>query len=274
MDASDVIATVSAVFSFGALIVAWRVYRQSARGELSAEWVRRSPGGDRYDVGVTNVGGAPARHAVVTLFDDEGQRICEPSPSNTLFQGQSHTFVLVEPAREPVYPLAVRFEWRRWRRRWVERHEKLALLWRVRAESTRQFPRPDVERLDVPVPARASGPVYLRRSRATPAVVAQHLKPPDESSTPQSPPWADLMMYAGAEVLGEVKDPEDWERFPRDRAIRVAAVAAEGGQVIRWVADQQWVKNHDHFYRDGDAERPRTGNLTLYSEDEPMLVQS
>ena len=93
-------------------------------------------------------------------------------------------------------------------------------------------------------------------------------------------PGSYVVMYAEAEVLGEagvlgeVKDPEDWERFPRDRKIRVAAVAGEGGQVIRWVADQQWVKNHEDFYRTGDAERPRTGWLTLYSADQPMLVES
>jgi hypothetical protein len=277
------IAAVSALFSLCAVIIAGRALRQSASGEISVEWVRRSPGGDRYRVGVTNVGGAAARHAVVTLFDDEGRRLCGPSPEHSLLGGESHVFELVEPALEPAYPLTVRFEWRRWKRRKSENYRHLGLLWRLRGKSTRVFARPDVEALDVPTGAVAGhasgwaspGPVYLRRSRAKPAAVAQHLKLLDEKCRQPQPPWAELLQVAGPTGrLGEIKDPEDWADFPQNQSIRVAAITSGGELVIRWVADQQWVKDHDSFYRVDDAERPRTGSVRLFSEDEPLLVES
>lgn len=275
------------MFSFGALVVAGFAFRQSARGEISAERVGRSPAADHYCVEVMNVGDAAARHVVVGLRDAEGRQLCERPRGRSLLSGQSHRYVLtVDPKLPPVYPLTVQFEWRRWKRRSVEKYPRFAWLWRIRAKSTRTFAESEVEEVapgvavGVAGPPEAStgatvGPAYLPCSRATPRAVAQHLKPVDERCAAQSPSWAELLEnLGGTGQIGEIRTPADWAEFPHDRSIRVAAAKRDGEQVIRWVADQRRVKDHDAFYRVEDTERPRTGNVTVLSKDEPLLVES
>jgi hypothetical protein len=68
---------------------------------------------------------------------------------------------------------------------------------------------------------------------AMPEAVAGALRP-FTYPVGQPVPWTTVLSLLDANAGGEIRQPSDWERLPRDESVLVVALQRDGEYVIRW----------------------------------------